>query len=109
MPWTARKPGFSGTEAGLSPCFEDIVDLFRNDRYGLSSAIDLGAGVGTTTAALAVNFRQVLATDVFWDIQDPVEQRDRPGLEVNMSKGERFHLNVSCLAKNDIYIYIYRL
>jgi len=47
---------------------EDIINLFRSDRYAARTAIDIGTGWGYTAAALAVNFGMVLATEVHWDL-----------------------------------------
>jgi len=53
---------------GKSSTVEDIVDLFRSDRFAFSTALDIGTGQGSTAAALAVNFGIVLATETHWDL-----------------------------------------
>ena len=42
------------------------MDLFRSERYAKGTAMDIGAGKGSTAAALAVNFGVVLATEIYW-------------------------------------------
>ncbi|CAE7522099.1 unnamed protein product [Symbiodinium natans] len=49
---------------------QDIIDLFRSKRYASRAALDIGAGRGETTAALAVNFAVVVAIDKYWDLSD---------------------------------------
>ena len=47
---------------------QDIIDLFRSKRYASRAALDIGAGQGHTTAALAVNFAVVVAIEKYWDL-----------------------------------------
>ncbi|CAK9069340.1 Uncharacterized protein SCF082_LOCUS34728, partial [Durusdinium trenchii] len=47
---------------------QEVIRLFRSERYARSTALDIGAGTGATSAALAVNFGLVVGTEVFWDI-----------------------------------------
>lgn len=60
---TKNPPFFCG---GKSSTVEDIVDLFRSERFAFSTALDIGTGQGSTAAALAVNFGIVLATERTW-------------------------------------------
>eukprot|EP00439_Symbiodinium_sp_Y106_P034696 s3659_g4.t1 len=46
---------------------KDIMRLFRSEKYSSRAALDIGAGEGTTTAALAVNFAVVVAIEKNWD------------------------------------------
>ena len=62
---TKNPPFFCG---GKSSTVEDIVDLFRSERFAFSTALDIGTGQGSTAAALAVNFGIVLATETHWDL-----------------------------------------
>ena len=47
---------------------QEVIKLFRAEKYASRAALDIGAGGGTTTAALAVNFAVVVAIDKYWDI-----------------------------------------
>ena len=47
---------------------QEIIDLFRSEKYSARAALEIGAGKGTTTAALAVNFDVVVAMENQWDI-----------------------------------------
>ncbi|OLQ12661.1 hypothetical protein AK812_SmicGene3399 [Symbiodinium microadriaticum] len=49
---------------------EDIIDLFTSKKYATRAALDIGAGRGSTTAALAVNFAVVVAIEKYWDLAD---------------------------------------
>ena len=50
---------------------QDIMRLFRSEKYAARAALDIGAGGGTTTAALAVNFAVVVAMEKFWTLAWP--------------------------------------
>ncbi|CAE7398479.1 unnamed protein product, partial [Symbiodinium microadriaticum] len=47
---------------------EDIINLFTSKKYATRAALDIGAGTGFTTAALAVNFAVVVAIEKYWDL-----------------------------------------
>ncbi|CAE7230449.1 unnamed protein product [Symbiodinium natans] len=66
---------------------QDIIKLFRSQRFGRSTAMDIGAGTGYTTAALAVNFGTVLATETYWTLAE--------------SAGKGYHLDAGNLTKRD--------
>ena len=51
---------------------QDIIDLFTSKKYATRAALDIGAGRGSTTAALAVNFAVVVAIEKYWDLADEI-------------------------------------
>ncbi|CAE7335750.1 unnamed protein product, partial [Symbiodinium necroappetens] len=46
---------------------KDVMQFFRSEKYSSRAALDIGAGEGTTTAALAVNFAVVVAVEKYWN------------------------------------------
>eukprot|EP00435_Cladocopium_sp_Y103_P059902 s1225_g21.t1 len=87
-----------------SPKFkQDIIDLFRSNRYAQTTALEIGAGTGTTTAALAVNFGTVVATEVFWEVDKPWGEVDLTSTDFLPASQRQFgfHLDPRRLFKRD--------
>lgn len=101
----ARELSHQTLISGLtSPKFkQDIVDLFRSNRFAQTTALEIGAGYGTTTAALAVNFGTVVATEVFWEVDKPWGEVDLTSTDFPAAsqRGFGFHLDARRLFKRD--------